>query len=111
MIYAILVSILICAGVIYFMEFYDKIYYTQIDNTKVENISSTDDMKYEYTLNCYDKNGKMKEIKFKTSRELRENAYLKLKVKALGVHSWEEVQESELPEKVNTVLCSTKKQH
>ena len=38
-------------------------------------------------------------------------AYLKLKVKALGVHSWEEVQESELPEKVNTGLCSTKKQH
>ena len=37
MIIAVLVAILICAGVIYFMEFYDKIYYTQIDNTKVEN--------------------------------------------------------------------------
>ena len=108
---AVIVAILICAGVIYFMEFYDKIYYTQIDNTKVENISSTDDMKYEYTLNCYDKNGKKKEIEFKTSRELRESAYLKLEVRILGVHSWEEVQESELPEKVNKVLCSTKKQH
>lgn len=47
-------------------------------------------------------NGKKKEIKFKTSRELREEAYLKLEVMATGVHAWEEVQYDELPDKVKT---------
>ena len=53
------------------------------------------------TKNITDENGKIKELKFKTSRELRENAYLKLEVMLLtGVHSWEEVQYNELPDKV-----------
>ncbi len=104
MIITILVSIVICVGAIYFMEFHKEIYYTQIDNEKIQKISSTDDMKYEYTLDCYNKNGKKKEIKFKTSRELREDAYLMLEVRALGVHSWEEVQENELPEKIKTAI-------
>ena len=53
------------------------------------------------TAQLCDENGKKKEIKFKTSRELREDAYLKLEVMLLtGVHSWEEVQYNELPDKV-----------
>ena len=59
-------------------------------------------MKYEYTLDCYNENGKKRELKFKTSRELKEDAFLKLEVKTFGVHSWEEVQYNELPEKVQT---------
>ena len=31
---------------------------------------------------------------------LKEDAFLKLEVKTFGVHSWEEVQYNELPEKV-----------
>lgn len=61
-------------------------------------------MKYEYTLDSYKENGKKKEIKFKTSRELREDAYLILEVKTFGVHSWKEVQANELPEKVKIAL-------
>ena len=61
-------------------------------------------MKYEYTLDSYNENGKKKEIKFKTSRELKEDAYLMLEVRILGVHSWKEVQVNELPEKVKTAL-------
>ena len=57
-------------------------------------------MKYQYTLDCYNENGKKRELKFKTSRELKEDAFLKLEVKTFGVHSWEEVQYNELPEKV-----------
>ena len=57
-------------------------------------------MKYEYTLDCYNETGKKRELKFKTSRELKEDAFLKLEVKTFGVHSWEEVQYNELPEKV-----------
>ena len=65
-------------------------------------------MKYEYTLDCYNENGKKKELKFKTSRELREDAYLLLEVRVLGVHTWKEVQYSELPEKVQNQYSEQK---
>lgn len=99
---AVIVAIAVCVLALYFFENYNSIYYTQIDNTKIEKISSSDEMKYEYTLDCYNEKGKKKELKFKTSRELREDAFLKLEVKTLGVHSWEEIQYDELPEKVQT---------
>lgn len=58
-------------------------------------------MKYEYKLICYNENGRKKEIKFKTVRELRNGAYLKLTANAItGVNKWEEVQYDELPNKV-----------
>lgn len=96
-----IIAIAICGVVLYRIEFGEDVYYTQIDNTKIEKVSSSDNMKYKYTLKCYQENGKEKELTFKTSRELREDAYLKLEVKSIsGVHSWEEVQENELPEKV-----------
>lgn len=96
-----IIAVAICIGAIYFMEYKSFTYYTQIDNTKIEKVSSDDDMKYEYTLECYSKNGNKKELKFKTSRELRESAYLELDVKPVfGVHSWKEVQYNELPSKV-----------
>ena len=100
MIIAAIVAIAICVIGFYFLENYEAVYYTQIDNTKIQSISATDDMKYEYTLKSYNADGKEKEIKFKTSRELREKAYLKLEVRTFGVHSWEEVQEGELPSRV-----------
>ena len=100
MIIAVIVAIVICVGAFYFLESYEKVYYTQIDNTKIQSISATDDMKYEYTIDCYNENGKKKELKFKTSRELKENAYLMLEVRSIGVHTWKEVQYNELPEKV-----------
>jgi len=102
MIIALIAAIAACAIALYFWENYNSIYYTQIDNTKIEKISNLDDMKYEYTLKCYSKNGKKKDLKFKTSRELKEDAFLKLEVKTFGVYSWEEVQYNELPEKVQT---------
>ena len=61
-------------------------------------------MKYEYILDCYNENGNKKEIKFKTSRELRAAAFLMLEVRTFGVHAWKEVQANELPEKVKTAL-------
>lgn len=104
MIIAVIVAIALCGVAFYFLENYESVYYTQIDNTKIQSISATDEMKYEYTLDCYNENGNKKEIKFKTSRELREDAYLMLEVRTFGVHSWKEVQANELPEKVRTAL-------
>lgn len=104
MIIVVILAIAICCVAFYFLENYESVYYTQIDNSKIAKITNSDDMKYEYTLDCYSENGKKKEIKFKTSRELREDAYLILEVRTFGVHLWKEVQENELPEKVKTAL-------
>lgn len=103
MILAGIIAIAFCVFTIIFIENYDKVYFTKIDNTKIEKISSSDDMKYEYSLDCYDENGNKKEINFKTARELREDAYLKLQVRTFGVHSWEEVEYNELPDKVKMI--------
>lgn len=74
--------------------------YTKVDDGKVEKLSTSSEMKYEYSLVCYKDNGKSKNIKFKTSRELRNDAYLQLKLRTIGVHTWKEVQFDELPKDV-----------
>ena len=94
----IVLALICCAvGGLWHMENYETVYYTRIDNTKVHEIAATDDMRYEYALDCYNKDGNKKQLKFKTSRILREDAYLLLEVRAFGVHSWEEVQPEDLP--------------
>ena len=101
MVIAVVVAIGILALAYYFMFIHQEAYYTQIDNEKIEQISTSDDMKYEYTLTAYNSNGKEKEVKFKTSRELREDAYLELDIMmGRGVVDWREVSFEELPEKV-----------
>ena len=89
--------IILCGCVLFYMENYNKIYYTRIDNTKIEKLSAKE---YEYKLVTYDKNGKKKELKFKTSREHRETAFLELEVRIMGVHSWKEVTYEDLPKEV-----------
>lgn len=95
-----LIAICCVIGILYRLENYEEIYFTKIDNAKVEKLSASDDMKYEYTLDCYNKKGKQKELNFKTSRELKEGAYILLEVRSLGVHKWEEVSYSDLPQAV-----------
>lgn len=100
----IIIFITLCGLAYYFLVYQTKEYYVQIDNTKVELLTTTDNMKYRYTLTAFNEAGKEKEIEFKTTRELREGAYLKLDVMAFrGVVSWNEVQEDELPDKVREV--------
>ena len=105
MIIAVIVVIALAIGAYYFLVVHKDMYYTQIDNTKIEEISSSDDMKYQYTLTAYNKNGKEKEVQFKTSRELREGAYLELDVMQIrGVVNWREVQTEDLPDDVKTAM-------
>ena len=102
---AVIIVIALIVGAYYFLVIHKELYYTKIDNTKIEQLSTTDDMKYQYTLKAYNKNGKEKEVKFKTSRELREGAYLELDFMQMrGVINWREVQENELPEDVKTKI-------
>ncbi len=105
MIIAVIIVIALAVGAYYFLIVHKDLYYTQIDNTKIEEISGSDDMKYQYTLTAYNKNGKEKEVQFKTSRELREDAYLELDIMQMrGVVNWREVQVEELPDDVKTAM-------
>ena len=100
-----IIMIAFIAGAYYLLVIHKDLYYTQIDNTKIQEVTSSGDMKYEYTLIAYNKNGKEKEVKFKTSRELREDAYLELEVMQIrGVVNWKEVQANELPSDVKTAM-------
>ena len=80
-------------------------YYSQIDNSKVEQvdakggvISLKGNLPYSYTLLSYDEDGSEKEITFGTSRELRDGAFIRLTVMPIrGVLDWSEVQYDELP--------------
>ena len=102
---AVIIVIALAVGAYYFLVVHKEQYYIQIDNTKIEEVSGSDDTKYQYTLTAYNKNGKSKEIQFKTSRELREDAYLELDVMQIrGVVDWKEVQQDELPEDVKTAM-------
>lgn len=83
-------------------------YYTQIDNSKISEGKPRDGvvdlqggMSYSYTLPAYNEKGVEKEITFGASRELREDAYLKLTLSPIrGVIEWSEVQYEELPDAV-----------
>ena len=99
----ILVFITLCSLAYYFLFENSNYYYTKIDNNKVEEINSSDNMKYQYQLIMYNENGKSKEIKFKTSRVLKEGAYLEVKYYQIsGVNSWKEVKYEDLPSKVQS---------
>lgn len=97
----IIVFILFLYGIYYLLVIQNSTYYTQIDNSKIEELPTTDSMKYQYALTAYNEKGKEKEVTFKTNRELREDAYLKLEVMLTrGVTNWEEVQFDEMPKEV-----------
>ena len=80
-------------------------YYSQIDNSRVEQvdakggvISLKGNLPYSYTLLSYDEDGSEKEITFGTSRELRDGAFIRLTFMPIrGVLDWSEVQYDELP--------------
>ncbi len=70
-------------------------YYVRIDNSAVKQLGRDE---YEYNLTTYDEHGKMRDMTFKATKELREGAYLELDVMFVrGVVNWREVQPDELP--------------
>ena len=101
---AVLVG-LICFSAWFLSESGSTYYYTQIDNSKLEQVNSRGGvidphggLSYSYTLPSYGENGEEKDITFGTSRELREGAFIRLTVMPVrGVLEWSEVQYGELP--------------
>lgn len=113
----IMISAIIVAGVIGFCMWFlsgsgSAYYYTQIDNSKIEQndsdggvVNLSGGMDYSYTLPAYNENGKGKDITFGASRQLREGAYIRLTVMPVrGVIEWSEVQYDELPAAVRNVI-------
>ena len=96
---------LVCFGIWFLSGTGSADYYTQIDNSKMEEVHSRGgvvDFKgglpYSYTLLAYDEKGKEKEVTFGTSKQLREGAFLRLAVMPVrGVLEWAEVSYEELP--------------
>lgn len=102
--FGIIVFIAICFVVIYVLFYQSTDYYVKVDNTKLKALSE-EDMKFEYTLDGYNNKGRSKSLTFKTSRKLKEGAYLKLEVMYVrGVINWEEVTFKQIPIKAQTKL-------
>ena len=97
--------IVICFGVFLLSGAGSTYYYSQIDNSKIEQTESAGgvinfegSMDFSYTLRCYDEDGNEKDITFGTSRELKEDAFIRLTVMPVrGVLEWSEIQYDELP--------------
>ncbi len=98
----------ICFITYFLSETGSTYYYTQIDNSKIEQVNSRKGvidfhggMSYSYTLPAYTENGSKKNITFGTSRELKESAFIRLKVMPIrGVIEWNEIQYNALPNAV-----------
>lgn len=58
----------------------------------------------EYTLDGYNASGKKEEVTFFAGKDLRKNAYLKVKAKGKYVETWEEVRLKGMPDSVQTKL-------
>lgn len=101
----VVVFIAICFGFFLLSGAGSTYYYSQIDNSKIEQTESAGgvinfkgSMDFSYTLRCYDEDGNAKDITFGTSRELKEDAFIRLTVMPVrGVLEWSEIQYDELP--------------
>ncbi|MCZ4247422.1 YxeA family protein [Bacillus amyloliquefaciens] len=58
----------------------------------------------EYTLDGYNASGKKEEVTFFAGKDLRKNAYLKVKAKGKYVETWEEVRFEDMPDSVQSKL-------
>ncbi|MEH7818818.1 YxeA family protein [Bacillus velezensis] len=58
----------------------------------------------EYTLDGYNASGKKEKVTFFAGKDLRKNAYLKVKAKGKYVETWEEVRFEDMPGSVQSKL-------
>ena len=108
--------IVICFGLFLLSGAGSTYYYSQIDNSKIEQadtnggvIDFKGSMDYSYTLRSYDENGVKRDITFGTSKELKEGAFIRLTVMPIrGVLEWNEVQYDELPATVQKQYAEPK---
>ena len=99
------VIILALCGLFYLTFFTETVYYTQVDNACLVEITPRGGMYYRYELPGVDERGKERLLSFETTRILREEAYLRMTVAPLrGVTAWEEVKPGDIPQGARVVL-------
>ncbi|AZK47300.1 YxeA family protein [Paenibacillus lentus] len=82
------------------------IYYTMVQNNNVK----TENNRYSYNLDSYNKKGSKKNLSFSASKELREGAYLELYTTTFrGVTYWQEIQFEDLPVAVKEIYDNNAK--
>ena len=80
-------------------------YYVKIDNARISENESSGGEPYLYKLEAVNAAADRTEIEFGTSRELRQDAFLKLDLQPIrGVVGWSEVSEDALPPKAEEIL-------
>ena len=80
-------------------------YYVKIDNAHISENESSGGEPYLYKLEAVNAAGDKTEIEFGASRELHQNAFLKLDLQPIrGVVRWSEISEDSLPPKVAEAL-------
>src|SRR5690625_2586191 len=80
-------------------------YYVEIDGKGEAQVNEkADDTRNEYDLAGFDKDGELKELLFTADHELREGAFLEIYFKKSDVVTYEEVDFSEIPKKVQELL-------
>lgn len=99
----LLIIAIVIAWVVLYLVLGTKEYYTRVDNRRYEDAATSDGygMKCKYTLKAFDEKGNNMNVSFKTSKILKEGAYLELTYTPIrGVTKWIEVNYSELPKSV-----------
>lgn len=95
----IVALIILIAGAAVGFGWGGRVWYTQVDNDCVHKVAASDELVYEYSLLCYDRDGSSRELSFKTARVLREDAWLMLNAQPIrGVTAWQEVLPEEIPD-------------
>lgn len=99
------VVIVALLGLFYLTFFTETVYYTQVDNACLVEITPRGSMYYRYELPGVDERGKERLLSFDTTRILRDDALLRVTVAPLrGVTAWEEVQPGDIPNGAGAVL-------
>ena len=92
------IIIIAMLGLFYLTFYTESTYYTQIDNTRIVDITPRGGMYYRYELTAWDEKGSERPLTFETSRILRDGAYLRVEVAPLrGVTDWTEIQPDDVP--------------
>ncbi|NBJ94306.1 YxeA family protein [Parablautia muri] len=110
------ILVVVCVCVFLLSKAGSTYYYSQIDNSKMEQgksgggvVNFSGSLDYSYTLFSYNEKGKGKDITFGASRELKEGAFIRFTVMPIrGVLEWEEVQYDELPAAVQEQYTTPK---
>ena len=114
---AVALAIVVAAAALLFVAFQSNMllsghYYVKVDNAHISQSEDTGGVihlgsgePYVYELDAINEVGAKTRIEFGVSRELRQDALLKLELQPIrGVVSWSEVAEDELPLKVAEAL-------